>query len=161
MEILKIYLYTLVHSQLSNQLCDKIGLLILHVLLFLIWAFYKTFTISLIGFRLGVFFLGPDTIYRYYLGKYSRELAPLVLIPYGYYCSFHSSIVIGCIIFLSPFLDVAWVPMPTASFLLTLKTGILSLHVFQVWGVKGCRDILEENPFIGITLENVHLNLLD
>ena len=42
LEMLEIYLYTLVHSQLSNQLCDKIGLLILHVLLLLIWAFYTT-----------------------------------------------------------------------------------------------------------------------
>ena len=42
LEMLEICLYTLVHSELSNQLCDKIGLLILHVLLLLIWAFYTT-----------------------------------------------------------------------------------------------------------------------
>ena len=80
LEMLEIYLYTLVHSQLSKQLCDTIGLLILHVLLFLIWAFYTTFTIGLIGFRLWVLF-GPDPIYRYYFGKYSPELVGLVLIP--------------------------------------------------------------------------------
>ena len=129
LEMLDIYLYTLVHSQLSNQLCDKVGLLILYVLLFLIWAFYTTFTIGLIGFRLWVF-LGPDPIYRYYFGKCSPELAPLVLICYGYQCSSHSSILIGCIIFLSPFLDVVWVPMPTASFLIKLKSGIFAFMFF-------------------------------
>ena len=131
LEMLEMYLYTQVHSQLSNQLCYKIGLLILLVLLFLIWAFYTTFTIGLIGFRLWVF-LGLDPIYRYSFGKCSPELAPLVLIHYGYHCSSHSSILIGCMIFLPPFLDVVWVPMPTASFLIKLKSGIRCLHVSLV-----------------------------
>ena len=43
-------------------------------------------------------------IYRYYFGKCSSELATLVLIPYGYQCSSHSPILIGCMIFPSPFL---------------------------------------------------------
>ena len=129
--MLEIYLYTLVHSQPSNQLCAKIGLLILDMLLFFIWAFYTTFMIGLIGFRLWVF-LWPGPIYRYYFGKCSPELARLVLIPYRYQFSSDSSLLIGCMIFLSPFLDVVWVSMSTASFLIKLKSEILCLHVFLV-----------------------------
>ena len=131
--MLEIYSYTVIHSQLSNQICDKIGLQILHVLHLLIWAFYTT--LIKIGFRLWVF-LGPDSIYRYYFEKCSSELATLVLIPYGYQCSSHCSILIGCMIFLSLFLDIVWVPMPTASFLIKLKSGIPCLHVFLVCGVR-------------------------
>ena len=46
--------------------------------------------------------------YRYYFGKCSSELAQLVLLPYSWGGSTHYSniILIDCMIFLSPFLDV-------------------------------------------------------
>ena len=108
--MLEIYLRTLIHSQLSNQLWDKIGLLILHVLILLICAFYTTLSqISLIDFRLWVF-LGPDPIYMYYFGKSLPELATIVFVPY-------LTLLIICMIFLSPFLDAIRMSMSTASFL--------------------------------------------
>ena len=83
--------------------------------------------------------LGPDPICRYYFGKCSPELATLVLISYGYQCSSHSSILIGYLIFLSPFLDVVWEPISTVSFVIKLKSGIMCLHFFlhEVLGLKG------------------------
>ena len=64
--------------------------------------------------------------YRYYFGRCSSELAqlvPLFLILKGDLLV----ILIDCMIFLSPFLDVTRMSMSTVSFLAQLNSGILSL----------------------------------
>ena len=64
LEMLEILFYNLIHSQLFNPLWYKIGLLILHVLLLLIWAFNTALCeIGLFDFRLWVF-RGLDPIHR-------------------------------------------------------------------------------------------------
>ena len=62
--------------------------------------------------------------YRYYFGRCSSELAQLVPLPF-----FRGLllILIDCMIFVSPFLDVARMSMSTVSFLAPLVSGILSL----------------------------------
>ena len=63
--------------------------------------------------------------YRYYFGRCSSELAQLVPLPFlegGLLV-----ILIDCMIFLSPFLDVTRVSMSTVSFLAQLNSGILCL----------------------------------
>ena len=63
--------------------------------------------------------------YRYYFGRCSSELAQLVPLPFlqgGLLV-----ILIDCIIFLSPFLDVTRMSMSTVSFLAWVNSGILCL----------------------------------
>ena len=64
-------------------------------------------------------------LYRYYFGRCSSELAQLVPLPYSRESS--TVILIDCMIFLSPFLDVTTMSMSTASFLAQLHSGILCL----------------------------------
>ena len=61
--------------------------------------------------------------YRYYFGRCSSELAELVPLLY----SQGRSILIDCMICLSPFLDVRRMPMSTVSLLAQLDPGILFL----------------------------------
>ena len=63
--------------------------------------------------------------YRYYFGRCSSQLAQLVPLPYSRGRSI--VILIDCTIFLSPFLDVTRMSMPTVSFLAQLDSGILCL----------------------------------
>ena len=63
--------------------------------------------------------------YRYYFGRCSSELAQLVPLPYSRGRS--TFILIDCMIFLSPFLDVTRMSMLTVSFLAQLDSGILCL----------------------------------
>ena len=63
--------------------------------------------------------------YRYYFGRCSSELAQLVLILEGGLLI----ILIDCLIFLSPFLDVTRMSMLTVSFLTQLDSGILCLQM--------------------------------
>ena len=63
--------------------------------------------------------------YRYYFGRCSSELAQLVPLPFlegGLL-----AILIDCMIFLWPFLDVTKMSMPTVSFLTKLDSEILCL----------------------------------
>ena len=63
--------------------------------------------------------------YRYYFGRCSSELAQLVPLPF-----FEVGllvILIDCMIFLSPFLDITRMSMSTVSFLARLNSGILCL----------------------------------
>ena len=62
---------------------------------------------------------------RYYFGKCSSELAKLVPLPFlkGELLV----VLIDCMIFLSPFLDITRMSMSTVSFLTKLDSGILSL----------------------------------
>ena len=63
--------------------------------------------------------------YRYYFGRCSSELAQLVPLPFlerGLLV-----ILIYCIIFLSLFLDLTRMSMPTVSFLVWLNSGIVCL----------------------------------
>ena len=63
--------------------------------------------------------------YRYYFGRCSSELAQLV--PFLYLVGGLLVILIDCIIFLSPFIDVTRRSISTASFLAQPDTGILCL----------------------------------
>ena len=63
--------------------------------------------------------------YRYYFGICSSELAQPVPLPYSRGRSI--IILIDCMIFLSPFLDVTRMPMSTVSFLAQLDSEILCL----------------------------------
>ena len=64
--------------------------------------------------------------YRYYyFGRCSSELAQLVPLPYSQDRA--TCILIVCMIFPSPFLDVTRIYMSTVSFLAELGSGILSL----------------------------------
>ena len=63
--------------------------------------------------------------YRYYFGRCSSELAQLVPLPYSR--GNLLVILIDCMIFLSPFLDVTRMSMSTVSFLAQLDSGILCL----------------------------------
>ena len=63
--------------------------------------------------------------YRYYFGRHSSELAQLV-----YFLILEGGlliILIDCMIFLSPFLDVTRISISTVSFLAQLDSGILCL----------------------------------
>ena len=60
--------------------------------------------------------------YWYYFGRFSSELAQLVPLEAGLLI-----ILIDCMIFLSPFLDVTRISMSTVSFLIQLNSGILCL----------------------------------
>ena len=60
--------------------------------------------------------------YRYYFGRCSSKLAQLVFLEGGLLV-----ILIDCMIFLSPFLDVTRMSMSTVSFLAQLNSGILCL----------------------------------
>ena len=62
---------------------------------------------------------------RYYFGRCSSELARLVPLLFLEGCLL--IILIDCMIFLSPFLDVTRLSMSTASFLAQLDAGILCL----------------------------------
>ena len=62
--------------------------------------------------------------YRYYFGRCSSELAQLV--PPSFRKGGLLAILIDCMIFLSPFLDVTRMSMSTVSFLTQLDPGILS-----------------------------------
>ena len=64
-------------------------------------------------------------LYRYYFGRCSSELAQLVPLPFlegGLLV-----ILMDYMIFLSPFLDVTRMSMPTVSFLAQVNSGILCL----------------------------------
>ena len=63
--------------------------------------------------------------YRYYFGRCSSELAQLVPLPFSQ--GGLLVILIDCMNFLSPFLDVARMFMATVSFLTQLDSGILCL----------------------------------
>ena len=63
--------------------------------------------------------------FRYYFGRCSSELAQLVPLPYSR--GDLLVILIDCMIFLSPFLDVTRMSMSTVSFLAQLNSGILCL----------------------------------
>ena len=63
--------------------------------------------------------------YRYYFGRCSSELAQLVPLPYSWGSLL--VILIDCMIFLSPFLDVTRMSMSVVSFLAKLDSGILCL----------------------------------
>ena len=63
--------------------------------------------------------------YRYYFGRCSSELAQLV--PLFFLEGSLLVILIDCLIFLSPFLDVTRMSMLTVSFLAQLDSGILCL----------------------------------
>ena len=63
--------------------------------------------------------------YRYYFGRCSSELAQLVPLPFSR--GGLLVILIDCMIFLSPFLDVTRMSMSTVSFLAQLNSGILCL----------------------------------
>ena len=68
--------------------------------------------------------------YMYYFGRCSSELAKLVALPFSQRRSFFSKevdILIDCMIFVPPFLDVTRMPMSTVSFLAQLESGILCL----------------------------------
>ena len=67
----------------------------------------------------------PSLFYRYYFGRCSSELAelvPLLIVEGGLLV-----ILIDCMIFLSPFLDVTRMSMSTVFFLAQLGSGILCL----------------------------------
>ena len=61
----------------------------------------------------------------YYFGRCSSELAQLV--PFLFWEGGQLVILIDCMVFLSPFLDVTRVSMSTVSFLTQLDSGILCL----------------------------------
>ena len=63
--------------------------------------------------------------YRYYFGRCFSELAQLVPLPSFQGRSTHYSD--DCMIFCSPFLDVARMPMSTVSFFAQLGSGIICL----------------------------------
>ena len=63
--------------------------------------------------------------YRYYFGRCSSELAQLVPLPFSR--GGLLVILIDCMIFLSPFLDVIRMSMSTVSFLAQLDSGSLCL----------------------------------
>ena len=63
--------------------------------------------------------------YRYYFGRCSSELVQLVLLPFSRWRSTPYSDRLHD--FLSPFLDVTWMPMSIVSFLKQLHFGILCL----------------------------------
>ena len=63
--------------------------------------------------------------YRYYFSRYPSELAQLILLPLLDVDIL--VILINCMIFLSPFLDVARISMSTVSFFAQLDSGILYL----------------------------------
>ena len=63
--------------------------------------------------------------YRYYFGRCSSGLAQLVPLPL--FRGGLLGILIDCMIFLSPFLDVTKMSMSTVSFLVQLESGILHL----------------------------------
>ena len=65
--------------------------------------------------------------YRYYFGRCSSELAQQVPLPYSRKGLL--IILIDFIIFLSPFLDITRIYMPTVSFLAQLGSGILCLEL--------------------------------
>ena len=60
--------------------------------------------------------------YRYYFGRCSSELAELVPLPYS-----RVVILIDCMIFLLPFLDVTRMSISAVSFLAQLDPGIICL----------------------------------
>ena len=67
--------------------------------------------------------------YRYYFGRCSSELAQLfhfLILKGGLLV-----ILIDCMIFLSPFLDVTRISMSTVSFLAQLDSGILCLRMLS------------------------------
>ena len=72
--------------------------------------------------------------YTYYFGGCSSELAELVPLPFSRRMStlidweVHSVILIDCMIFLSPFLEVTRMSMSTVSFLAELGSGIFCLQ---------------------------------
>ena len=63
--------------------------------------------------------------YRYYFGRSSSELAQLVRLPFSR--GGLLVILIDCMIFLSPFLDITRMSMATVPFLTQLGSGILCL----------------------------------
>ena len=63
--------------------------------------------------------------YRHYFGRCSSELAQLVPFLYSLFKGGLLVILIDCMIFLSPFLDVSRMYMSTVSFLTQLGSGIL------------------------------------
>ena len=63
--------------------------------------------------------------YRYYFGRCSSELAPLV--PLLFLAGGLLVILIDCMIFQSPFLEVTWMSMLTVSFLTQLGSGIFCM----------------------------------
>ena len=65
--------------------------------------------------------------YRYYFGRCSSELAQLVWFLFLILEGDLLVILIDCMIFLSPFLDVTRMSMSTVSFLVQLDSGILCL----------------------------------
>ena len=69
--------------------------------------------------------------YRHYFGRCSSELAQLVPLPYSCQCLL--VILIDCMIFLSPFLDVARISMSTVSFLAQPDSGIFCLQNAFLW----------------------------
>ena len=62
--------------------------------------------------------------YRYYFGRFSSELAQLVPLPFSKEGGL-PVILIVCLIFLSPFLNVTRMFMSRVSFLARLDPGIL------------------------------------
>ena len=63
--------------------------------------------------------------YKYYFGRCSSELAQMIQLPYSWGRS--PTILIDCMIFLSPFLDFTMMPIRAGSFLTQLNSGILCL----------------------------------
>ena len=68
---------------------------------------------------------GLRLFYRHYFGKCSSELAQLV--PFPFLKGGLLAILIDCMIFVWPFLDVTKMSMPTVSFLTKLDSEILCL----------------------------------
>ena len=65
--------------------------------------------------------------YMYYLGRCSSELAQLVPLPFSRGTSRLLVILMDCMIFLSPFIDVTRMSMSTVFFLAQLNSRILCL----------------------------------
>ena len=71
---------------------------------------------------------------RYYFGRCSSELAQLFPLPY---CEEGQVVIlIGCIVFLSPFFDVTRMSMSTVSFFAQLDSGILYLQNALICDLK-------------------------
>ena len=68
--------------------------------------------------------------YRYYLGRFSSELAQLV--PLSFSLGGLHVILIDCMIFLSPFLDATKMSMSTVSFLAQLLWNCLPIECFPL-----------------------------
>ena len=80
--------------------------------------------------------------YRYYFGRCSSELVELVPLSYSHFLIL-LVILIDCMIFLSPFLDVTRMPMSTVSFLAQVGSGISCLQNAFLWPIVLLALILE------------------